>query len=592
MTASFSDYIGPVTVQPVQTTDVVKVPFIFWGGDVATFLANGGLKTQKGSIYSNLGLNLQLYSGDDFPTQVKKYMSGESPYIRGTTSMLGLASEVLGKDPRTKPVVILQMTWSVGDHCVARNTIKSVNDFKGKKIALQSNGPHVGFLDEILRLANMKWSDINVVWVKDLTGPKGVAEVFRQDSTIDACFVVTPDMIGLCGGLTSKGGDSEGNVKDSFVVVSTDQMSRSIADVYAVRKDYFDSNKDKVEKFVAGYLKAVEELISLKSDYESKGPKSKQYVNVLKMAQDIYGVELLPTLEVDTHGLICDAKFVRLPGNISFFNDKGNLNNFEVKSKNALNLAVDENYVKVRTGFFTGDWDYQHLASIAGIEYVVPQQQSNRINAESLNIFPDSELDDKTILSFTISFKENQSDFPPDVYGSEFDRVAKAASSFGNAVVVIRGHSDPTKTIVDFLKVGMAKGIIQRNGTKGNYSYFFNGQPLDIKNIDAVIKSINNGDFDQSVIVGGSPLNPRETVQAAINLSKLRADNVKSAIISYVKEKGVNLDVSQIQPQGVGIREPLIPNPKNASEALQNMRVEFRIIKVPAEAIKSTDFDY
>ena len=585
----FAKVVGEVGIGEVKENEngVVKVPYITWGGDVATFLANGGLTTKPDSIFAKHNLNISLFAGDDFPSQIRAYLGGDTPYIRGTLSMLGLASEVLSADPRTKPVVIFQMTWSAGDHMVARSNIKNVNSIK--KVCLQQGGPHVGMLDEILSLSKRKWSDVQVVFTKDLTGANGPADAFRNDPSIDACFVISPDMIGLTGGLTSKGGDAEGNVKDSYVLVSTSQMSRSIADVYAVRKDYFDANREKVLNFTASYLRGVEELLALKKDYDNKGPKANEFVSVLKMAQDIYGVAVLPTLEVDAYGLVADATFVRLPGNISFFTDKGNLNNFDNKVKTVLDLAVGQGYAKIRTGFTSASWDYKALADVANIEYVAPQTQSGKINAETAGIFPDSELDSRTILSFTINFEPNQNEFPVDVYGSEFQRVLKAASTFGNAVVAIRGHSDPTQTIVDLLKVGMSNGIIKRSGTKGNYSYFFEGEPLNIQSIDKVVEAINTGKF----IPRQDDLNDiRDTLQAALNLSKTRAETVKNTIIQFAKNNNINLDASQIQPVGIGIKEPLVAKPKNMDEAKKNMRVEFRIVKVPAEAIKQTDFDY
>ena len=50
--------------------------------------------------------------------------------------------------------------------------------------------------------------------------------------------------------------------------------------------------------------------------------------------------------------------------------------------------------------------------------------------------------------------------------------------------------------------------------------------------------------------------------------------------------------LTDAQLNGAGIMEPFIAKPKNAEEAKKNMRVEFRIIKVPAEALKPADFDY
>jgi hypothetical protein len=82
---------------------------------MATFYANGGLTTQPGSLFQKQGLSLKLVPGDDFVQQVRDYRAGKTPFLRGTFHMAGLASEVIGSDPRTKGVVILQMTWSAGD---------------------------------------------------------------------------------------------------------------------------------------------------------------------------------------------------------------------------------------------------------------------------------------------------------------------------------------------------------------------------------------------------------------------------------------------------------------------------------------------
>ena len=247
----FSDQVGAVGVQPVQGGSTLEVPFILWGGDVATFQANGGLKTRPGSAFAKLGLDLNLVPGDNFIEQVRRYMGGKSPFLRGTLRMIGLASEVIGEDPRTKGVVFLQLTWSAGDHMVGREGFKTLNDLRGKKVVLQRGGPHVGMLDDIIGAAGLTWNDVTVVWVDDITGDKGPAERFRKDSSIDACMVITPDMLGLSSGLDAKGTGAEGTVKGAHVVISTANMSRSIADVYVCRKDYFDAHRDVVEKLTA-----------------------------------------------------------------------------------------------------------------------------------------------------------------------------------------------------------------------------------------------------------------------------------------------------------------------------------------------------
>ena len=397
-------------------------------------------------------------------------------------------------------------------------------------------------------------------------------------------------MIGLTGGLEAKGSGAEGTVKGAHVLVSTAQMSRSIADVYACRSDWFQANTATAEKFVAGYLKACEQVVAMRKDFDSTGKMSTQYKELLTMAQSIFGKEVLPTLEVDAHGLLLDCTFVGLPGNISFFQDKGNLNGFDAKLKAALDLAVGQGYAKVRSGFSPAAFDYNKIARLAGITATAAAATGGRIDAEATDIFPDSNLDDRTLVSFTINFDPNQESFSADQYGAEFNRAIQSASTFGNAVVVIRGHSDPTKTLVDLIRAGMARGIITRSGPAGDYKYFVRtaggSKPLDLGQTKAIVELIDAGEFDSA-----NP-SPKATMQAALNLSLARADAVKKEVVAYAQQQNVNLDASQIQPVGAGILEPLISKPRNIDEAKQNMRVEFRIVKVPAEAVKASDFDF
>jgi ABC-type nitrate/sulfonate/bicarbonate transport system substrate-binding protein/outer membrane protein OmpA-like peptidoglycan-associated protein len=581
--------VGPGNVGPVTAVSPLQVPYITWGGDMATFYANGGLTTKAGSLFQKQGLNLRLVAGDDFVQQVRDYRAGKSPFLRGTFHMIGLASEVIGSDPRTKGMVILQMTWSAGDHMVARAHLRTTADLKGKTIALQQGGPHVGMLDDILKTAALTWDDVNVVWAKDLTGAgDSPPELFRKRNDIDACFAITPDMAGLTGGLRNTGSGAEGTVKGARVLVSTAELSRSIADVYVCRKDFYDANKELVTKFVAGYLKACEEVIDLKKQHESKA--SPAYRALLQLTQDIYGKTTIPVLD-DANGLLSDCTFVGYPGNVAFFTEQGNLHGFDVFHKAALDLAVGRGYAKERYGLFASGFDYRSPLFLNYLTRTSVDRQE-RFRAEAVReeieqLSAGGGLDDRTIISFTINFEPNQTAFSAEQYGAEFKRVVETADKFGNAVVAVRGHADPTKTLLDLVRAGLQKGVLKRSGTAGNYSYSLNGQPLDLASTAAVAKLVENGAFD-----GVAEANPRDTMQSALNLSRSRAESVRDSIIEFAKSRGVQIDRSQIQPVGVGIREPFVAKPANMDQAKQNMRVEFRVVRVPAEASKPADFDF
>ncbi len=587
---TFHDLVGSVKVGQVKEAQQLQVPFIVWGGDVATFHANGGLKTTSDSIYGKQGLSLNLVPGDDFIQQVRDYMSGKSPFLRGTFRMMGMASEVIGSDPRTKGVVLFQLTWSAGDHAVAREQIKTIKDLKGAKVCLQRGGPHEGLLDDLLKDAGLTWDDVNVVWAKDLTGSdQSPAAMFRKDKSIDVCFVISPDMLGLTSGLQSVGTGLEGTVKGARVLASTAERSRSIADVYVVRKDFYDAHRDWCEKFTTGYLKACEDVVDMKKLYESNGSKS--FENLLKMAQNIYGKDVLPTIADDAYGLILDCAYVGYPGNLKFFRDANNPSGFEAFQKSALDLAQTRGYAKVRAGLSpnTLNWDSpaftQYLTKLDSSKQERFRAEAVLGEIEALNA--GGQLDENTIYEFSINFAPNQEDFSATQYGVEFQKVVELSEKYGNAVVAVRGHSDPTKILLEAVRAGMQKGVLKRTGSSGNFTYYLNGAELDLTQIDKLSAAIKRGDFD-----GVSGLNPRETMQAALNLSRKRAEAVKEAILAFAKQNNLVLDQSQIQPVGVGIADPVIPKPTNMAEAEKNMRVEFRLIRVNPEVMNESDFDF
>jgi ABC-type nitrate/sulfonate/bicarbonate transport system substrate-binding protein len=593
---SFSKLVGPIKAAPMKKKDVLEAPFLTWGGDVATFHANGGAATKDGSIYNKLGLKVKSVNGDDFVNQVKRYMAGETPLLRGTVRMIGMASEVLNSSEGTKPVMFLHMTWSAGDHMVGRKSVGKLNDLKGKKVCLQQGGPHVGMLDDILHAARLKWSDITVVWAKDLTAsPNSPAEMFRKDPSIDACLVISPDMAGLCGGLDSTGTGTEKTIKGSRVVVSTAQMSRSIADVYACRKDYYDANKATISKFTSGYLKACESIVDLKKAFESgkDKAKAKQYMTVLQLCQDMFTKEVIPTLEADAHGLISDCTYVGLPGNVSFFTDSGNLSGFAKKTASALKMATEQGYAKNAGSILNANLDYAHLTAVTGLTAKAnakPQERFPELSADDL--FPDDpikkkEHKKKIILNFVIYFQPNQKTFDVQKYGNDFQRAIESSSTFGNAVFAVGGHGDPTLMLRQLAVAGLEKGNLKRSKVDGAWKYTLDGKAFDLNNTAQVITAITAGKF-----AGTSKTDPHDTLKALKKLSDDRSAAVKQAIMDYAKSKGVNMDASQLKTVGVGAREPVFAKPTKRDEALKNMRVEFRLVKVKTESIKKSDFDF
>lgn len=587
----FLDSVGNVQVGDVtvDSDGYIVVPYILWGADVVTFYANGGLKTTPDSIFGKLGLKIRLVPGDDTVKQGRDYLTGKSPFYRLTFRQGGVAAEVLGYGYNLRAVTLLQMSWSGGDHLVVKSDrIKRISDIKGKKFAAMYNPPQIGMIQDILDTAKLTWKDIEMVWTPDILGENGPDGYLRNRSDIDGAFCITPGMFGLTGDIHTIGDGGETMLGAKVLVSTQDEMSRSIWDGYYAREDWYRSNRDWAHKFAAGYMKATEEVLELKKEYESKG--SKRYMQLLQMAQDIYGKDALPTLEVDAHGLVADARLVGYPGNVAFFEETGNTNGFDAFMKSALNLGISQGYIKEKKEFLTSGLDYNSPFFVGYLKNTnVTRTKKFRAEAMEAEIaaLNAGELDERRIDYFTIPFPPEGDSFEEKNYKEQFQRTIEWAGKYGNAGIAIRGHADPAWTIIQLVQAGIKKGIINRSGTKGNYTYYFEGQPLNLGSTAKIVAMIKDGKFD-----GIAEHNPKEAMGAALALSKSRAQAFIDATKEYAKSKELVFDPSQLVPVGVGITEPLIPKPRNMEEASKNMRAEITLIRVSAEVKSDSDFDY
>jgi outer membrane protein OmpA-like peptidoglycan-associated protein len=525
-------------VGEVQSGGPTKVPLITWGGDIATILANGnGTLTSSSSIFGKQNLQLQLVRMDDFTQQVESYVKGEMPYLRGTMGMLSMASEVLNRDARTKPVVIYQHTWSNGGDClVVKSGINSAKDLKGKTIALQAYGPHVAYLAKLLRDAGLQMSDVHLKWVRDLTGSDNTPAEALYDKSVDAAMVIIPDGLMLTSA-GKVGTGAEGSVQGARIMLSTKSANRIIADVYAVRSDYLEAHKDEVQRFVHGLLLAEQELKNIVKT-QAQG---KPYQEVMRASAKI----LLDSVAAtgDAAGLYADCEYVGLSGNVKFFTDSNWPRNFTRLSQEIQSSFITVGLLKSQNLLSQANWDYASLgAGISGAEAVTaPRFNPDTVAQVVAKKQAMGTLTEGELFSFEVFFKPNQNDFPVASYQDAFDRVVELASTYGGAVITVEGHSDPL-------------GYLRKK--KENAT-------------DIVLK---------------------RTQQAAKNLSMTRAIAVRQSAMEYAASKNINLDQSQFTVVGHGIMQPksgmcgaLPCPPKTKEEWLGNMRVVFRIIQIEAE---------
>lgn len=537
------------TAQPWagSSTDL-KVPIIAWGGDMQTILANGNqAETAPGSIFDEQGLEIELFREDVFSKQVEAYLKGETPFLRGTVGMLNMAAEVTNAQPYTEMVAIYQLTWSAGgDALVVKNSIKRPIDLKGKTIALQAYGPHVDYLTTVLGSVGLSVEDVTLKWLPDLfevdASSSSPAMALMNDPSVDAAMVIIPDALALTSG-GSVGTGAEGSVKGAKILLSTKTADKIIADVYAVRKDFFQKYPDVVERFVSALIIAESRLSGYASaaGQDWKEALSKSAALIL---DDSGAVE-------DMEGMFIDARFVGLGGNRKFFTNPNDLRRFDALNSEVQKAFLAMGLISRETDIASASFDYDALARSTGVtqKAEAPRFDQNAVSAVVSRRQQLDTLDEGELYSFEIYFKPNQKDFSADLYQAEFNRVLELMSIYGGALLTIEGHSDPTS----YLK-----------GKK-------NGDPEMVQS---------------------------RVKQSARNLSYSRANAVKDSLIDYAGSNGVTVDSSQFGVVGHGVMKPntagasydadgdiaLSSAPRSREEWEATRRVVFRLIQIEAES--------
>ncbi|MEL6179677.1 MAG: ABC transporter substrate-binding protein, partial [Myxococcota bacterium] len=521
--------------------------------------------------------------------QLADYKAGKTPILRGTHGMIGKQASTLCKTPDLCPQFTVQMSWSAGDHLVCRETIKDVKELKGKTIAIQRNGPHEKFLLAVLQEdAGLKWEDVKVEWMNNITQAGSPPEVFRNNKAIDCAFAVTPDMLGMTGGLTSKGDGSEGTIPGAHVLVSTAHRRRTIADGFAFATTFVQENPDWVRNFTAAYLKSVEKVIELRHAYEGS-TGSPEFSSLLAFAVKTWTPEVVPN-EEEAFGLYLDASFVGHAGNVKFFDP----NNPDAGHKRFATQANDLGQIlgiadaRVPMPPSSIDWGHAVFKGLKSVNVTQGQKfntEAARAEIESLN--KRGILADNTVLSFEAFFDKDQINFDAERYAPQFNEVIKLTESYSRAPIVIQGHTDSTKLVASVLRAGMRSGAIKQAGTPGNYSYSIQGKPLDLKNAQQIMALIQKPEFNS----GPKGTNPMDIARGAEDLSMQRAIACRAALMAYAKDKGRPLDQSQIQVIGSGAKDPFIVKPRSEKEASLNRRVRFSIVRVSTEAATPADYE-
>ena len=429
---------------------VFKQSINVWPGFAPMIVANNGLAPNDDSLfYKKYGIYVELIVVDDPIKSRDLFATGHLHGMWGTLDMFALFAGPLSQDSRTAPIIVQQIDFSAGgDGVVVRGGIRSINDLratKGKRMkgVLAQNTPSHFFILALLKEANVDPADVDFRWAEDAPS---AAKIFVNDKSFDFFVGWSPDIYTVTD-----------NVKDSRLLVTTSSANRLIADMWAVRADYYRDHPDIVANIVRGIFEGMD-MVRANPD---------------KAAEALAAAFSLPVEDckamIGKDGGITtgDAHLTNYRENAKFFLDPSNPANFESIWNRAsgiyLGLGSIDSIVapgRVKASSVLGQManEYKDVRDLSQREfkpggmYKTAEASLDEILTKPIMLvfMPNSATLDGTDLSNAERAKYEQSE-PGRIAKvtaqnkAALDEVLGLAGVFGNAYIILEGNTDASK---------------------------------------------------------------------------------------------------------------------------------------------------
>ena len=236
-----------------------------WVGQVPLYIA-----AEKG-FFAEEGLDFELRNFGDSGGYLSAFLANKLDSL-SLVSSEAIALKDQGKDYK---IVLIQDNSVGGDGILAKDSITSIEDFKGKDVAVDTSGVSYFFLLQVLKEAGLTKDDITAI----NTEPSAAAAAFQAGS-VDIAVTYAPYL--------QQAADA---VEDGRVIYDSSEMPTAIIDMYIFDTAYVDENPEAVQAFVNGIFKG---LAFLETDREEALEISAKALDVAPedVASDLEGVKL------------------------------------------------------------------------------------------------------------------------------------------------------------------------------------------------------------------------------------------------------------------------------------------------------------
>lgn len=230
----------------------LRVSLVSFHGYAPALVANGNsLKTQPGSIYAKLGVNIEFVINDDIPTLTTLFESKAAQCAWRTSDFWAQEQPNLRNSGHDARAMLIVDNTQGGDAVIVRDlAAQKIEDLAGKNVALLQYTPSHGMLIDAIENSSLTArakKQVKTVFIKPEEGTAGVRAAFVAGS-VDAAVLWDPDL-----SLALR------DVKGSRVIYSTKTATNLIYDVMVCdqRELGKPENQETFQKFHDGWLEGV-----------------------------------------------------------------------------------------------------------------------------------------------------------------------------------------------------------------------------------------------------------------------------------------------------------------------------------------------
>jgi outer membrane protein OmpA-like peptidoglycan-associated protein len=288
---------------------------------------------------------------------------------------------------------------------------------------LAQNSPSHYLIMSLLLDAGIDPAEVDFRWAGDAPA---AAKIFVQDKTFDAFVGWSPDIYTVTDQL-----------KDTRLVVTTSAANHLIADVWAVRNDFYRDHADVVANLARGIFEGM--------DMVRKDPKAA--ANLLAAAYKLPPEDCVNMIGKDGGITEGDAHLANYRENANFFLDPQNPSNFEIvwnrastiyKSLGAIANPVSPAKVKAAKTLAEMSNEYKDVRDLSQ-----PTFKPGALfkNAEAEN---DAILSKSVIITFPPNKANLDQEYDPNI-PAVLEEIGQLAGKFGNAYIVIEGNTDASR---------------------------------------------------------------------------------------------------------------------------------------------------